>query len=126
MVREVALRAMTEGESRSALVRLDEAIVYVMVFPGRHDDKRTFRRSEGLAQGWPQHARTVHDAAKGQKALPMLSLLYFLGLDAQSGTLLVAYEGEEGSLFPAELAEPANGPNHDAVRPGLSHDFVLV
>ncbi len=56
----------------------------------------------------------------------MISLLFFLGIDAQSGTLLTAYEGEEGSLYPTELAEPPNGTNRLPEGPRLCHDFVLV
>jgi hypothetical protein len=126
LVQEVALGAMIEGELRSALVRLDEALVYILVFPGRHEDKRTFRRSEAFAEGWQAHAAAVHSAADARKTLPMISLLFFLGLDAQSGTLLAAYDGEEGSLFPTELAEPANGKSRVSGVPGLCHDFVLV
>ncbi len=126
VVQEVALGAMTEGELRSALVRLDEALVYVLVFPGRHEDKRTLRRSDAFAEGWQAHAAAVHGAADARKALPMISLLFFLGLDAQSGTMLAAYEGDEGSLFPAELAEPTNGTNRVSGGPRLCHDFELV
>jgi hypothetical protein len=126
LVREIALRAMTEGEIQSSLVRLEELLVYVLVFPGRHDDRRTFRRSESLAQGWPAHAQAVHDAADRGKSLPMLSLLYFLGLDARSGTLLVAYEGKEGSLHPRELADAANESIPGSGAAGLSQEFLLV
>ena len=126
VVQEVALGAMTEGEVHSALMRLDEALVYVLAFPGRHEDKRTFRRSEAFSEGWQAHAAAVHSAAGARKDLPMISLLFFLGIDAQSGTLLTAYEGEEGSLYPTELAEPPNGTNRLPEGPRLCHDFVLV
>jgi hypothetical protein len=126
VVRETALCAMTEGELRSALLRLEELLVYVLVFPGRHDDRRTFRRSEALAHGWPAHAKAVLGVADQHKSAQMLSLLYFLGVDAMNGTLLVAYDGEGGSIFPKELADRANRSVTDSGVAGLSQEFVLV
>ena len=52
LVDSVALDAMTSGDLRSALVRIDKVIVYVLVFPGRHDDRRAFRRYEAFSEGW--------------------------------------------------------------------------
>jgi hypothetical protein len=126
VVEETALCAMTEGELRSALLRLEELLVYVLVFPGRHDDRRTFRRSESLAHGWPAHSQAVLGAVDQSKSAQMLSFLYFLGVDAVSGTLLVAYDGEGGSFFPQELADPVNGSVHGSGVAGPSQEFVLV
>ena len=53
----------------------------------------------------------------------MIALLYFLGLDARDGALLVAFEGEEGRRYPSGLAEPSGVPG--AV-PGLSYEFELA
>ena len=51
----------------------------------------------------------------------MVALLYFLGLDAHDGTLLVAYEGDDKRRFPAEMAEPAR----TAPQARLTYDFAL-
>ena len=59
MAREIAIRAMTDGDLRSALVRLEQGIVYLLVFPGRHEDRRTLRRYPSLEKGWPAHAASV-------------------------------------------------------------------
>jgi hypothetical protein len=126
LVQEVALCAMTEGELRSVVVRLGDVLVYVLVCPGRHDDRRTMRRSESLARGWPAHAQAVLKAADPRESLPLLSLLYFLGLDARSGTLLVAYDDAQRSVHPAELADAANGSVPCTAVAGLSQDFVLA
>jgi hypothetical protein len=117
---------MAEGEIRSVLVRLKDVLVYVLVFPGRHDDRRTRRRSESLARGWPAHAQAVLKAAGSRESLPLLSLLYFLGLDARSGTLLVSYDDAQQSVHPAELADAANGSVSGNSVAGLSQDFVLA
>jgi hypothetical protein len=121
MTREIASRAMTEGDLQSALVRLEQGLVYFLVFPGRHDDRRTLRRFPSLADGWPAHAANVR-ATAGPGKSPMIALLYFLGLDAHDGTLLVAYEGDDNRRFPAELGEP---PLSSPSGPSLTYDFVL-
>jgi hypothetical protein len=122
IVKEIALRAMTEGDLQSALVRLDNALVYFLVFPGRHEDRRTLRRHPAIADGWPAHAASVR-AAAGLGQSPMIALLYFLGLDARDGTLAVAYEGDDTRRFPPELAEPSGGALNG---PGLTYDFALT
>ena len=110
LVDSVALDAMTSGDLRSALVRIDKVIVYVLVFPGRHDDRRAFRRYEAFSEGWLAHTAAVRRAARdGGSATPMVALLYFLGLDAHDGTLLVAYEGDDEHRYPKELSE-VSGP----------------
>ncbi len=53
----------------------------------------------------------------------MVALLYFLGLDAHDGALAVAYEADDGSRYPAELAEAAGGPD---VGPGWTYEFALA
>jgi hypothetical protein len=117
-----SLRAMTEGDLQSALVRLDNALVYFLVFPGRPEDRRTLRRHPAIADGWPAHAASVR-AAAGLGQSPMIALLYFLGLDARDGTLAVAYEGDDTRRFPPELAEPSGGALNG---PGLTYDFALT
>jgi hypothetical protein len=125
LLREVATRAIAGGELRSALVRLDEALAYLLVFPGRREDPRTLRRYEVLSEGWRAHAAALREAAGGAAAPPLVALLYFLGLDAREGSLLVACEGDRGSRFPEELAEPAVGPVDGGFGATLAHDFVL-
>jgi hypothetical protein len=127
VVDTVALRAMSCGDLQSALVRIDNAIVYVLVFPGRHEDRRTFRRYEAFSDGWPAHAAAVRRASSdGGSAPPMVALLYFLGLDAHDGTLLVAYEGDDGRRYPAELAEASGGPAVARGGTGLTYEFALA
>jgi hypothetical protein len=122
IAKEVALRAMTEGNLQSALVRLDSALVYFLMFPGRHEDRRTLRRYPTIADGWPAHAASVR-AAAGVGKSPMIALLYFLGLDARDGTLVVAYEGDDTRRFPPELAEPPGGA---LSAPSLTYHFALT
>jgi hypothetical protein len=122
----VAARAVTGGELRSALVRLDEALGYVLVFPGRRGDPRTIRRYQALSDGWPAHAAAIRDAAGGPTAPPLVALLYFLGLDARECSVLVAYDGDRGSRFPEELAGASAGPLADGDAPALARDFVLA
>lgn len=122
LVKERASQAMTQGDLRSVLVRLEKALVYFLVFPGRHEDRRTLRCHRALADGWPAHAAKVR-AAAGAGTTPMIALLYFLGLDAREGTLLVAYEGDDGRRLPAELAEP---PGSACGGSSLTYDFALV
>jgi hypothetical protein len=122
IVDEVAKRAMTSGDLESALVRIDRAIVYVLVFPGRHDDRRRTRGYEALSQGWPAHASAVRRAAGEGGDLPMVGLLYFLGLDAREGALLVAYEGDDGCHYPPDLAEPPGAPGE----PALTYEFSMA
>ena len=125
LLREVAARAMAGGELRSALLRLDEALAYLLVFPGRPEDPRTFRRYPALSDGWPAHAAAVRDAAGGDAASPLVALLYFLGLDARECSLLVAYEGDRSRRFPEELAEASAGPVAAGGAAALARDFVL-
>jgi hypothetical protein len=121
LTRELASRAMTEGDLQSALVRLEQGLIYFLIFPGRHEDRRTLRRFPSLADGWPEHAANVRATASAGKA-PMIALLYFLGLDAHDGTILVAYDGDDNRRFPAELGEP---PLCASTGPSLTYDFVL-
>jgi hypothetical protein len=127
LVREVALRALTTGELQSILVGLDGVTVYALAFPGRHEDRRSFRRHESLSEGWPAHAAAVRRATAGAGApRPLIALLYFLGLDARDGALLLAYEGDEGRLFPAELAEGPGGPVAARTGPSWTYEFALA
>jgi hypothetical protein len=121
LAREIALQAMTDGDLRSALVRLDQGLVYLLMFPGRHEDRRALRRYPSLERGWPAHAAGVR-AAAGAGSAPMVALLYFLNLDAHDGTLLVVYEGDDNRRFPAEMAESAQFAPAGA---GLTYDFAL-
>jgi hypothetical protein len=124
LVDTVARRAMTSGDLESALVRIDRAIVYLLVFPGRHDDRRRFRGYQAFARGWPAHASAVRRAASGEGSnLPVVGLLYFLGLDAREGTLLVSYEGDDGPRFSPDLAEPPGGPTG---APALTYEFSMA
>jgi hypothetical protein len=124
VVDAVANRAMMSGDLESALVRIDGAIVYVLAFPGRHDDRRRFRGYGALAGGWPAHDAAVRRAATLDGGeLPMIGLLYFLGLDAREGTLLAAYEGDDGRRLPHDLAEPPGGPTAE---PALTYEFSTV
>jgi hypothetical protein len=121
LVREIASRAMTRGELESALVRLEQGPVYILVLPGRHEDRRTLKRYQSLADGWPAHAAAIR-AASGAGKSPMIALLYFFGLDAHDGSLLVAYEGDDSRRFPAALGEP---PVSELNSPALTYDFAL-
>ena len=125
MVREVARCAMIDGEVRSVLVRLDDVLVYILTFPGSADDKRSLRKCGALAGGWTTHARAVRGAAEQVQSVPMISLLFFLGLDARSGTLLVAYEGDGGSVLPAALVSPADGQASGSTVSERSYEFLL-
>ena len=54
------------GELQSAVpVRIDKAIVYVLVFPGRHDDRRVGKRSKPLSEEVSAPAAAVRRAAGG-------------------------------------------------------------
>jgi hypothetical protein len=53
----------------------------------------------------------------------MIALLYFLGLDARDGTLVVAYEGDDTRRFPPELAETPGGA---LSAPSLTYHFALT
>jgi len=125
MLGEVAARAVAGGDLQSVLVRLDKALAYVLVFPGRREDPRTFRRYEALCDGWPAHAAAVREAAGGGEAPPLVALLFFLGLDAREGSLLVAYEGDHASRCPEELADQAGGTVAAKGEATLAHDFAL-
>jgi hypothetical protein len=125
LVREVALRAMTTGELQSIVIGLDGVTVYALAFPGRHEDRRSFRRHQSLSEGWPAHAAAVRRASAGASAAPpLIGLLYFLGLDARDGALLLAYEGDEGHLFPAELAEVTGGSVPARTGPSWTYEFA--
>jgi hypothetical protein len=127
LVDSVALDAMTSGDLKSALLQIDKVIVYVLVFPGRHDDRRALRRYEAFSDGWPAHAAAVRRAARdGESALPMVALLYFLGLDAHDGTLLVAYEGDDEHRYPKELSEVSGGPAVAEDATSLTYKFALA
>ena len=69
LLREVATRAMAGGELRSALVRLDEALAYLLVFPGRREDPRTLRRYEVLSEGWRAHAAALRVLCRARSLL---------------------------------------------------------
>jgi hypothetical protein len=127
VVDSVASEAMKCGDLQSAVVRLDKVIVYVLVFPGRHEDRRTFRRYEAFSEGWPAHAAAVRRASTdGGSAPPMVALLYFLGLDAHDGTLLVAYEGDDGCRYPSELADVSGGAAGSRGGSSLTYEFALA
>jgi hypothetical protein len=128
IVDSIAIEAMTTGDLKSALVRIDELLVYVLVFPGRHEDRRSFRRYQAFSDGWRAHSTAVrHTSMKGENAPPMISLLYFLGLDAHDGTLLIAYDRDDEHRYPAELAEVLSAP---AIGKGetsrLTYEFALA
>ena len=123
LVREVAARSMTRGALQSVLIRLDGVTVYALATPGRYEDRRTLRRDESLAEGWPAHAAAIRRAAAG---LPLIGLLYFLGTDAHDGTLLVAYEGDENRFFPAELDAPPSSPAPARPGPNWTYEFALA
>jgi hypothetical protein len=122
---EIAGWAMAGGELRSVLVRLDGALAYLLAFPGRREDPRTFRRYEAFRAGWPAHAAAVREAAGGDGAPPLVALLVFLGLDAREGTVLVAYEGDGTSRYPDDLADPASATIAAPGGAALTHDFAL-
>jgi hypothetical protein len=127
LVKDLAMRAMAAGELRSALVRVDGGLIYALVFPGKHEDRRTFRRYDALADGWAAHATAVRArAVRDRQSPPLLGLLYILGLDAREGTLLVAYHGDDGRLSAAELVEPNVGVSDAQDAATLTYEFALA
>jgi hypothetical protein len=127
VIDDVARRAMTGGDLQSCMVRLPRTIVYVLVFPVRHEDRRAFRRYAALSEGWPAHAAALRRAAaEGGAAPPLVALLFFLGLDARDAMLEIAFEGDDRSWSPAGLGELPGGPAGPRGGPAWSYEFALT
>jgi hypothetical protein len=124
---QTALKAARTGTLQSCLARTPEQLVYVLVFPARHEHSGLFRRHEGFADGWVEHvAGFRRQLEEADRSAPLLCLLYFLGSQAADGTLVVAYEGEAGRLMPADLVPAADGEDGPALRMAGGFDFQLA
>jgi hypothetical protein len=110
--RDVVLAALQSGELQSVLVKGNEAAVYLLAFPGRHEHSRAFRRYAPFTFGWAAHVKLLRNELRRQGVTtPLLALLYFLNPQAQDGMLAVAYEADDSHLLPGELGDEvtANG-----------------
>jgi hypothetical protein len=106
LTREAALNALKTGQLQSLLVTYGGVNIYLLVFPGRHEHPRQFRRYEPFAEGWPGHAAWLrHELAGDGRPAPLLSMLYFLNPKGSDGTALLAYEGDQERLLPGDLVE---------------------
>ncbi len=117
-----AERTLTSGELQSLLIKSGDSICYVLVFPGRHEHVKLFRRYPPFAEGWIEHVshlRRELDAAK------LLTFLCFLGPGAREGILLLAYDSDNAKLRPAMLVDEDETTGSDSLPFDESFDFQL-
>lgn len=102
--RRAANDTILSGDVHSLLVKLPDALVYVVCFAGSAAQPQTVRRHAAFRDGWEAHAARVREAAGVESpGLPLLGLLFFLHADAVTGTMLVALEGDGVSVVPERL-----------------------
>src|SRR5262249_35283823 len=53
--RDLAVQALETGGLQSALVKLGRSLVYLVLFPDRHEHAELFRRHDQFAAGWVDH-----------------------------------------------------------------------
>jgi hypothetical protein len=129
IVRRARLAAnatLRTGDVSSLLVKLPNALVYVVCFAGRAEQPQTVRRHAGFRDGWEAHAARVREAAlAGSPGLPLLGLLFFLHADAVKGTLLVALDGDGVHVVPERLLGEREARSRSGQISRNHHDFEL-
>lgn len=125
--RAAAIKALGTGELQTLLAQSPQALCYILVFPGRHEHSRLFRRYQPFTDGWLSHINRLQAelAAEGN-TLPLLCQFYFLNPSGRDGVLLLAYNSEDGSMAPSELVDETESAAKRLVKFPDRYEFQLT
>ncbi len=110
LLEKTAKDALESGKVRSQLVDLEDLLLYLVVFPARHEHPHLLRRYPSFEGGWIEHIDALRGSLSLDEALgdtPMLELLLFLRPAANDGVLVVGYSDPDHQLAPATLLDEA-------------------
>lgn len=123
----VVRRALHDGEIGSLLLKLDDAAVYLVAFPDRHEFPQLLRRHAGFALGWLAHVKQVQrKLAAGEDGPQLLALGVFLAPDGHDGVLLPTFVGEGEAMVAECLLDPEERAAESAVAHGWRQKLELV
>ena len=127
LTRQAAARAVQTGSLQSVLLKVQEQLVYVLVFPARHEHSGLFRRYEPFMDGWVDHvARLRRELGDKERQESLLCLLYFLSPAGRDGVLLAAYEGDVKRVVPGNLAPEVGADDDHTLRLADKYEFQLA
>ena len=121
---DLALGVLETGELQSMLVKIDNVLVYILFFPGLHDQPSLLKRYKSFSKGWVSHIeqmRTLLPSETKQFALAELAL--FLTPNLRQGVMYLAFQDKEHQLLPAGLLDDPEVKNAQGRLCGLRQVF---
>jgi hypothetical protein len=109
---DLALEVLETGELHSVLVKIDNVVVYILFFPGLHDQPSLLKRYKSFSKGWVSHIeqmRTLLPSEAEQFALAELAL--FLTPNLRQGVMHLAFQDKQNQILPVGLLDDSEVKN---------------
>lgn len=109
---DMALMVLETGELQSMIIKSDALLVYIIFFPGMHDQPSLLKRHKSFSKGWIAHIDYIHTLINSKaEQFTLADLALFLTPNLREGVMYLAFEDKEYQLLPAGLLDESEVKN---------------
>ncbi len=109
---DLMLKMMETGALQSILLDVGGMYLYILVFPGIHDQPALLKRYSPFVRGWVFHNEELRKALKiDETKVDLIQLIIFLSPNLREGTMHFAFQNSNLRLFPVDLLDKSEKTN---------------
>lgn len=102
----LAIAGANDGQLHSWLGVARNRAIYVLIFPGKHDQPSVFRAHAGLSAGWLRHLEALRAQLAAESHVEsVLALILLVPADARKGELLVSFDDGHVRVAPSVMLD---------------------
>jgi hypothetical protein len=103
---ELTLKIVETGALQSILLNVGGIFIYILVFPGLHDQATLLKRYPPFMRGWVYHMEELRKVLKIDSAKSdWVQLMLFLSPNFREGTMHLAFQNSNFNLLPVDLLD---------------------
>jgi hypothetical protein len=109
---DLMLKIMEIGTLQSILLDVGGMYIYILVFPGLHDQPVLLKRYSPFVHGLVSHIEELRKALQINEAkVNLIQLIIFLSPNLREGTMHLAFQNSSLQLFPVDLLDKSEKAN---------------
>jgi hypothetical protein len=103
---DLIIKILEEGTLQSILLALEDAFIYILVFPGLHDHFALLKRYTAFTRGLIHHMEELRKALPENRTNDDLGILmFFLSPNLEEGSMHFAFQNSDIRLLPKDLLD---------------------